>query len=166
MNPILIEPILWRWCLSRIAHHHKRKRHDALRELAVLGKPGHAVIHRIDSGPHRSQPKRVGSDEEVLRGCRTVLHPESRDDDVPRVCADEYAKGCMCRHSRIRAKRGNPVEHFPILYDDKLPRLFIRRRGCTHRCREELLYDPIINLSSYISSYAFTRLNGLSLIHI
>src|SRR5450756_1308040 len=88
----------------------------------------------------------MSSNKKVLRSCRAVLHPESRGDEVPRIAADKYAKGCVCCHPGKRAKRRNSVEHFAVFYDDKLPRLLVHRRRRTHRRREELLYALIVNL--------------------
>src|SRR5660398_188548 len=42
--------------------------------------------------------RRMSSNQKVLRSCRAVLHPESRGDEVPRIAADQYAKGCMRCH--------------------------------------------------------------------
>ena len=76
-----------------MADHHKCQRNHAFGELAVLGKSCHVPVHRIDAGPYGSQSKRASSKKQVLRRRGTVLHPESGNDDVPRISADEYAKG-------------------------------------------------------------------------
>src|SRR5674536_280556 len=87
MNPVLVEPVLFWRRLSRITHHYKCKRHDALGELAVLGKPSYLLLHRVHPGPHRSQSKCVSGNKQVLCGRGAVLHPESRGDNIPGIAA-------------------------------------------------------------------------------
>ena len=83
---------------------------------------------------HRQVPSREPQ-QDVLRGCRTVLNPElllCAFQRLVKASANHDGERCLFHHAGIRTELWYLVENLPVVDNHKMPRLLVACRWSRH----------------------------------
>ncbi len=85
----------------------------------------HPLLARMDTKPDGTQPKSVGSQEQVLGGGGAIQHPVIRAARIADIRADEDGKRCLFNHLGVRVEGGYRIQDGSFADDDEMPGLAV-----------------------------------------